>query len=113
MRSRLLRIAEEEWRAKARAANYHVGALAKQCRVSVRTLERQIKEQRDKSPHAWLHELRMIEARVLLLDDNSVKETAGMLGYKDTSQFSKDFKQYYSALPSRMGKKLKAEMLKR
>lgn len=113
MSSRLLRITEEEWRGKAQAAHYHVGELAKLCGVSVRMLERHVTEQREKSPQDWLHDLRMTEARVLMLDSNSVKESATMLGYKNASQFSKDFKKYHGILPSRMGKKLKAKMLKR
>ena len=113
MSSRLLRITEEAWRTKARVAHYHVGELAKLCGVSVRTLERHIKEERDKCPHAWLDDLRMTEARVLRLDGNSAKEIAAMLGYKDASQFSKDFKKYHGVPPSQMGKKLKAKMLER
>ena len=36
-----------------------------------------------------------------------------MLGYKDASQFSKDFKEYHGILPSQLWKKLKAKILKR
>ena len=113
MSNPLRRITEEEWRAKAHAAHYHAGELAERMGVSRRTLERHVLEQREQCPHLWLHDLRMNEAHALVADSNSVKESAAMLGYKDASQFSKDFKAYHGILPSQLWKKLKAEMLKR
>lgn len=111
MSTQLLQITEEEWHTRARAARYRVRPLAMLCGVSVRTLERHIKLAQEKSPHAWLNNLRMTEARVLMLDGNSVKESAALLGYKDVSQFSKDFKHYYGTIPSQVQKTVPYKML--
>ena len=104
MCSRLFRITEDEWTKSAQAANYQAGRLAKLCGVSVRTLERHFKEQRAQSPQTWLNSLRMTKAQALILKGNSVKEAAGMLAFKDASQFSKDFKAYHGILPSVLAK---------
>jgi AraC-like DNA-binding protein len=74
--------------------------LAKQCDVSVRTLERYFHEKVGMCPHAWLFDQRQRSAIELLRDGNSVKETAVILDYKHATHFSREFKKRWGHPPS-------------
>jgi AraC-like DNA-binding protein len=89
----------ENWPARAAGASYCVYRLAEQCRVSTRTLDRFFEEKFGLPPWDWLHEERMKRARELLVDGSTVKETAVILGYRDPSHFSRDFKKHHGYPP--------------
>ena len=84
MHSRLDHI--DDWAKLAGTANYKVGALARVCGVSVRQLFRFFEEKHNRSPHEWLHELRMRRASELLCDKSTAKEVAIKLNYKELHQ---------------------------
>ncbi|HWY29504.1 MAG TPA: helix-turn-helix transcriptional regulator [Candidatus Acidoferrum sp.] len=84
----------ENWPELAKQANWTVGKLAKQCKVSPRTLERFFLKNMVKSPKTWLLEQRQQQAGNLLHNGYSVKELASILGYKYPSHFSLEFKRY-------------------
>ena len=48
----------------------------------------------------WIRNERMVAARQLLAETESVKMTLGLLGYEHRSQLSRDFRQAYGVTPS-------------
>ena len=98
MNSRLNHI--QDWSALAQQARWSASALAKECGVSVRTLERHFRRRMGKSPKAWLAEQRQSLAIQLLQRGSSVKETAGHTGYQNASAFSREFKKHWGNCPA-------------
>jgi len=98
MNSRLHQVLDNpDW---AQEVNWRAAALAKKCNVSSRTLERFIRKETGKSPHAWIAEHRQKKAMELLRDGSSVKETAGCLGFKHATHFSREFKFFWGICPT-------------
>jgi transcriptional regulator GlxA family with amidase domain len=97
MQNQLTEIAD--WPEPARAANYSVHALAANCGVCTRQLERHFLKRFGVRPHLWLNRLRQSEA-LCLLRDRSVKEVALQLGFKQLSHFSRTFKDFHGYPPS-------------
>src|SRR5437867_8926625 len=91
--SRLDRITD--WDIRARRATYQVKALAHQCEVSLRQLERYFVNRFRSRPHAWLNRLRMREACKLLLKGYLIKQIALELGFKQVTHFSRVFKRRF------------------
>ncbi|MEI9963256.1 MAG: AraC family transcriptional regulator [Limisphaerales bacterium] len=98
MNTKLNRI--QNWLELARQAKWSAAALAKQCGVSVRTLERYFLKKFNKSPRLWLAEHRQKQAIELLHDGSTVKETANYLDYKTQHHFSREFKKNSGYPPS-------------
>jgi len=98
MNNRLHRI--QNWPELARSANWSVAVLAKNCCVSVRTLERHFFKEIGKSPYKWLTENRQLQGDKMLQDGFSIKEVAGNLGYKYATHFSRDFKVHSGHCPT-------------
>jgi len=84
----------------AEQTRWCAAALAKNCGVSVRTLERHFHKQMGKSPKTWLAEQRQQQAIELLRNGSSVKETAAVLGYKQATNFTRKFKHHWGIVPS-------------
>jgi len=82
----------QNWPERAHEAGYSVKALAKSCKVSVRTLERFFLLVMHEPPRRLLERLRLQRALELLRDGSTVKETSACLGYEDPSHFSREFK---------------------
>jgi len=87
------------WPELAGRAEWSAALLAKECKVSARTLERYFHENTGVCPHVWLFERRQRQALELLRDGSSVKETAIILGYKNPTHFSRDFKKHFGHSP--------------
>lgn len=68
--------------------------------MSVRQLERDFDAELGRTPQDWLNEQRAIAARHLLLEGADVKNILKQLGFKQRSQFSRDFKRYHGVSPS-------------
>ncbi len=90
----------QNWRERAHGASYSVSALARSCKVSVRTLERLFSLRMGESPYRYITRLRMERAQELLVGGKSVKETAYSLGYKRQNHFSRVFRVTYGCSPS-------------
>ena len=90
----------QNWPELARQANWSVAALAKSCGISKDTLRRHFLQHFGKSPGAWLAEQRQNEAIRLLRDGSSIKETAACLGYKQQTNFTRKFKEFWGTPPS-------------
>lgn len=63
-------------------------------------LKKDFKAYYDMTIYEMLQNTRMENAKLLLQNDTSVKETALQVGYKHTGHFSKLFTQYYGTTPS-------------
>jgi AraC-like DNA-binding protein len=101
-------IAEGEiWKKLAFSAQFKANALADLCGVSLRTLQRYFSRHDVGTVSDWLQSIRLDEAYKRLKAGVRVKEVAYDLGYKQLSQFSRDFKNRYGIPPSSLnGSKL-------
>ena len=88
------------WPELGQQANWSAKTLAKQCGVSVRTLERYFLKNIGETPKTWLIEQRQHKAAEILRDGSSVKAAAISLGYKHESHFSRDFKEFWGCCPT-------------
>lgn len=81
-------------------AKMTVDSMAKYCDQSVSDFSRKFKVLTGMSPKAYLHNLLLDRAKVLLSTTNkSVKQISGELGYTDSLYFSRFFKKYSGASP--------------
>jgi AraC-like DNA-binding protein len=99
MGGRLERVTD--WSGLAEKAHYNARELASVCQMSLRQLERHFRCAFKQSPQAWLDTARIEKARQLLLNTTlSIKEIALSLDFKQTSHFSRQFKQCTGASPT-------------
>ncbi len=98
MRSRLSRITN--WSELAEQSNYNAKNLAERCSVSLRQLQRFFPRRIGKAPQRWLNDLRQQKALELLTGGQSIKQVAYSLGYKQSSHFTRQFKQFHGLAPS-------------
>ncbi|GGA14050.1 transcriptional regulator [Paenibacillus marchantiophytorum] len=75
-------------------------SIAKRHHISVSTLRRVVSEYTGYPLNAYIHRLKIAEAKnILVRTNNSVKEIADALGYKDVFYFSRLFKKYVGDAP--------------
>jgi AraC-like DNA-binding protein len=91
----------QDWPELARHSKWSAATLAKQCGVSLRTLERYFLKQFRSSPKKWLSEKRQHTAVQMLRGGYSVKEVASYLGYQSQAHFSREFKKHWGLSPTR------------
>ena len=76
--------------------------IAEYCGLSKRTLTRRFERQVGQSPHKFLMQVRMKQAKSLLNDLNlSLQEIAELVGFKDSHYFSCQFQQHFDVSPKR------------
>ena len=90
----------QNWPELAREVKWSALALAKKCGVSVRTLHRHFLQHMGKNTKTWLAEQRQHNALELLCDGSSIKETAACLGYKQQTNFTRQYKCQTGVCPS-------------
>src|ERR1051325_11434071 len=100
MPSRLARVTD--WEGLAEQAAYNAKDLAERCGVSLRQLERFFPPVMGLPPQRWLNALRQQKAFELIASGRSVKEVSICLGYKQSSHFSRQFKQFHGVPPSKI-----------
>lgn len=93
-------LTEEEWESRAAQARYSPARLAKLSGVSPRQLQRIFLNKFSQSPKEWLDEQRIKAAQHMLRRGESIKSVAIELGYKQTSHFCRQFRQYKKLKPS-------------
>jgi AraC-like DNA-binding protein len=86
----------------AEQAAYNAKNLAERCGVSLRQLERFFPSAMGLTPQRWLNALRQQKAFRLIASGQSVKEVSICLGYKQSSHFSRQFKQFHGVPPSKL-----------
>jgi transcriptional regulator GlxA family with amidase domain len=86
----------QDWPERAQAAKWCATTLAKDCSVSLRTLERYFLKEMGESPKKWLLEQRHQKADQMLKEGLNVKEAAVELGYNHDGldNFRRDFKAH-------------------
>jgi AraC-like DNA-binding protein len=90
----------KNWSELARQAEWSVTKLAKLCGVSPDTLRRFFLKQKGETTKALLAEQRQHQAIELLRDGSSIKEIASCLGYKQQTNFTRKFKEFWGECPS-------------
>ena len=99
-RIRLRHASDEEWRRFAQQAEFNVQKLALLIGVSTRHAERLVRSKFNLSPREYLRRERMLAARGLLQQAESIKEISFALGYSHPSVFNRHFKQFYGVTPT-------------
>jgi AraC-like DNA-binding protein len=107
MNSRLHQV--QNWPELARQAKWSAAALAKNCGVSLRTLERYFLKEMGEGPKVWLSEQRQQRANELIRGGSSVKETAAQLDYKHPSHLTNAFKEQWGCCPTDKTAPMKAQ----
>jgi len=78
-----------------------INELANVAHLSVSALERRFRKYLAKTPKQFLNEIRLENARRLLVETNSsISDVASETGFSDHSYFSKQFKKMFDQLPS-------------
>ncbi|NIK71933.1 AraC family transcriptional regulator [Paenibacillus sp. BK720] len=80
-------------------SNINIKELAKLGNMSVSSLHYKFKEVTGKTPLQYQKQLRLQEARRLLLDGANVTETALQMGYQSSTQFSREYKRLFGLSP--------------
>jgi transcriptional regulator GlxA family with amidase domain len=81
---------------------YKARKLAERLNISPRQLQRVFAAQLACTPQDWLNRQRLLKAREMLPGADSVKEVAYALGFRKTSQFSRDFRLAFGLPPSKV-----------
>jgi AraC-like DNA-binding protein len=82
-------------------ADYSVSVMARNLRVSRRTVQRVIKARTGMPARRYIKQLRAERALRLFQQGKTIKEIFGLLGYKNASQLSKDFKDVFGERPTK------------
>jgi AraC-like DNA-binding protein len=98
MSSRLDRI--EDWEALARDSRFRINEMASRCGVSARQLERYFMSRFGERPYSLLNRVRLKDVKRLLSGGESVKAAAFEVGYKQSSNLSREFKKAFGVRPT-------------
>jgi transcriptional regulator GlxA family with amidase domain len=101
----------QNWPERTHEAKWCAATLAKNCGVSLRTLERYFLKKMDISPKKWLMEQRQQQASKMLKDGLSIKETAANLDYKHPSHLTNGFKKQCGHCPTNKSIQIWAQSL--
>lgn len=83
------------------AANISVESLASASNISVSALERRFKKHLQKTPHQYINEVRLDNARQMLLEtDQAIGTIALETGFADHSHFTRAFSNHFGSTPS-------------
>lgn len=81
-------------------SNLSVDALASACNISVSALERRFKRHLKKTPHQYINEVRLDNARQMLLEtDKPIGTIALETGFADHSHFTRAFTRKFGVTP--------------
>jgi AraC-like DNA-binding protein len=83
-----------------RQAKFHPGKLAKALGISIRSLERTVKESLDTSAGTWLRHQRVVMIRLRLREGASVKELTPEAGFAHQTDLGAEFKKLQGMTPS-------------
>ena len=97
MRSRLDLV--KNWDRRAQEAGYSASNMARKLGVTLRRLEKFFQERFRSAPHVWMLQGRMQRAARLLMRGNSAKTVTTLIGYKQASHFSREFKRFFGMSP--------------
>ena len=98
MSSRLDQI--RDWEGLARETGFRITAMALRCGVSPRQVERYFMTRFGERPHSLFNRFRLKEAKRRFARGESVKAVAFELGYKQSSNLSREFKRAFGVRPA-------------
>ena len=90
----------QNWASLARKSGYCRHELAKNLRVSTRTLDRYFEKHLSLSAQQWLSESRLVDAYDQVMTGKPLKEISYDLGFKQPSTFTRLFKARFGIAPS-------------
>ena len=93
-------VSADRWCGLAQECAYSGRRLARTLKITERQLQRIFASAIGRSPQSWLNEQRLLSAKNMLPTAESVKEVAYALGFRKTSQFSRDFRRQFGRAPS-------------
>lgn len=79
-----------------------IGMIARRAAMSPSALHQHFKKLTALSPMQYVQQLRLHEARALLLSGLGVAEAGSVVGYNSPSQFSREFKRLFGVPPSQV-----------
>lgn len=88
-----------DWPERAGRALWCIVTLAKNCDVSVSTLERLFQATHGQCPRVWMNSERMRRARELLERRERIKDIKILLGYEHAQNFSVAFTKFHGYSP--------------
>ncbi len=83
-------------------------SVARQLNVSTRTLHRQLGEKNTTFKNLWVNKRKMRAEKLLLESDFSIASIAALVGYTDTANFVRAFKQWHNKTPTQWQQDQKA-----
>jgi len=84
------------------AGDISVESLASACNISVSALERRFRRHLKKTPHQYINEVRLDNARQMLLEtEKPIGTVAVETGFADHSHFSRAFSRHFGVTPRR------------
>ncbi len=94
----------EDYLRKRHAGKIRMAEVAAACGVSVRTLQYGFAKFRDRGPVEVLRDIRLAQARHALIEARitglKVVEIAALVGFRNASQFSRDYRAHFGESPS-------------
>jgi transcriptional regulator GlxA family with amidase domain len=84
----------------ARQSRFDLPTIARQLRVSERTVKRFIRLSYDRAAHEWLKEQRLNTSLQCLAASRSVKQAAIEAGFKQQAHYSREFKKQFRITPT-------------
>ncbi len=101
----------QNWMHSHYAQELDLTQLAKDSRISTRSLTRRFKQATGSTPAIYLRGIRLEEAKALLRSsDASIVEICGLVGYHDTSYFIELFKRHTNTTPGGYRKLVRAKI---
>jgi AraC-like DNA-binding protein len=98
MSSRFDRV--EDWKAYAAQCHYSITLMAQACKISRQQLRRRCLQSLGNTPKKLIEEERLEAAMRFLRAGKLVKEVAALLGFSQTSHFTRFFERKTSLSPS-------------
>jgi len=90
------------------AGHVSVDSLAGACNISVSALERRFRKHLNKTPHQYITEVRLDNARQILLEtDKPIGTIAAETGFADHSHFTRAFTRKFGVTPSKVRRERK------
>lgn len=97
------------WTLLARNSKFRPALMAETAGISSAHLRRLCRELFGESLAQWLRRERMVAARHLLAETESVKITLDQLGYEHRSQLARDFRNAYGVTPTEWLRRFKIQ----